>query len=46
MNNSINGQVAMVTGAASGIGLAIAKALLLNGAKVVLIDHNQEALSV
>src|ERR1700710_1176268 len=39
-----NGQVAIVTGAASGIGLAIAKMLLSKGARVVLLDLNGEAL--
>src|SRR6476469_8986691 len=34
------GKVAVVTGAASGIGLAIAKRLLLEGASVVGLDQN------
>lgn len=37
-------RVAVVTGAAQGLGLAIAKTLLENGKKVVFIDVNQEAL--
>lgn len=36
-------RIAVVTGAASGIGLAIARALAANGDKVVLADVNQQA---
>jgi len=36
-------RIAVVTGAASGIGLAVAKALAANGDKVVLADVNEEA---
>ncbi|MBS1606526.1 MAG: SDR family oxidoreductase [Bacteroidetes bacterium] len=39
-----NGQVAIVTGAASGIGLAIAHKLLAKGAQVILFDLNSEGL--
>lgn len=39
------GQVAAVTGAASGIGLASAQALLGAGARVVLIDRDADALA-
>ncbi len=38
------GQVAIITGAASGIGLAIANRLLKEGAKLALIDIDKEAL--
>jgi ribitol 2-dehydrogenase len=40
----LQGQVAAVTGAASGIGLASAEALLAAGAQVVLIDRDARAL--
>ncbi len=36
-------QIALITGAASGIGLAAAEALAASGRKVVLADLNQEA---
>ena len=36
-------RIAVVTGAASGIGLAVAKALAANGDKVVLADVNEDA---
>ena len=36
-------RIAVVTGASSGIGLAIAKALAANGDKIVLADINEEA---
>src|SRR5213596_78320 len=38
------GQIAIVTGAASGIGLGIAQAFYREGASVVLGDVRQEAL--
>ena len=40
----LNEQVAIVTGAASGLGLAIAKKLHSEGAKVALLDLNAAAL--
>lgn len=44
MNKEFEGQVAVITGAASGIGLAIAKRLIEEKAKVVLLDINKESL--
>lgn len=44
MGQDLSGKVAAVTGAASGIGLECAKALLAVGARVVLVDRNEEAL--
>lgn len=41
---ALSGRVAFVTGAASGIGLAIARSLLASGAHVTLTDRNEEAL--
>lgn len=38
----LEGKVAIVTGGASGIGLHIAKGLIMNGAKVVVSDLNVE----
>jgi len=40
--NDIKGQVAIITGGASGIGLATVKAFLDKGAKVVFGDINEE----
>jgi NAD(P)-dependent dehydrogenase (short-subunit alcohol dehydrogenase family) len=40
----IEGRTALVTGAASGIGLAIAEALLAAGARVALVDWDAVAL--
>jgi len=41
--NRVAGKVAIVTGAASGLGLADAELLAAEGAKVVLTDINEEA---
>ena len=43
-SKALQGKVAAVTGAASGIGLASAQAMLAEGARVVLIDRDQAAL--
>ncbi|ANL74658.1 ribitol 2-dehydrogenase 1 (plasmid) [Rhizobium phaseoli] len=44
MGQDLSGKVAAVTGAASGIGLECAKAMLAAGARVVLVDRNEESL--
>lgn len=41
----LNGKVAAITGAASGIGLECARALLAEGATVVLIDRAEDRLA-
>ena len=45
MTESLKGRVAAITGAASGIGLECARALVGAGAKVVLIDRDDEKLA-
>ena len=44
MGFSLAGKVAAITGAASGIGLECARAMLGAGAHVVMVDHAGEAL--
>lgn len=44
MNITFHDQLAVVTGATGGIGYVCAKTLLESGAKVALVDINQEAL--
>ena len=45
MSSELNGKVAAVTGAASGIGLECARTMLEAGAKVVLIDRAEDKLA-
>jgi len=45
MAGILQNKIAVVTGAASGIGLASAEALLAVGAKVVLVDRDETALT-
>lgn len=40
----LDGQVVLITGAASGIGLAISRACIADGAKVLMIDSNEASL--
>jgi NAD(P)-dependent dehydrogenase (short-subunit alcohol dehydrogenase family) len=41
---AVKGLVTVVTGAASGLGLAIAETMAANGADVVLVDRNEKEL--
>ena len=45
MESELEGKVAVVTGAASGIGLASAEAMLASGARVLLVDRDEAALA-
>ncbi len=44
MGENLAGKVAAITGAASGIGLECSRILLSEGARVVLVDRDEEAL--
>jgi ribitol 2-dehydrogenase len=44
MANDLTGKIAVITGAASGIGLASAEAMMRAGATVVVVDRNEAAL--
>ena len=43
--DELTGRTAVVTGAASGIGLAVTEALLASGARVVMADRNEADLA-
>lgn len=45
MPNEFEGQVAIVTGAASGLGLSIARALAAKGVRLALFDNNADNLA-
>lgn len=45
MSNEFAGKVAVVTGAAAGIGLASTETMLASGARVVLVDRDEAALA-
>ena len=45
MTLMLSGKVAAITGAASGIGLECSRILLREGARVVLVDRDEEALT-
>jgi ribitol 2-dehydrogenase len=45
MSVELKDKVAVVTGAAAGIGLASSKAMMAAGARVVLVDRDEEALN-
>lgn len=45
MAEASNGKIAVVTGAASGIGLPTVKALLSEGATVVMVDWDEDKLA-
>ena len=44
MARELEGKIAAVTGAASGIGLASAEAMLAAAARVVMVDRDEAAL--
>ena len=46
MSNSIEGKTAIVTGAANGVGLAIARHFVEQGANVVFADRDEERLQL
>ena len=45
MARELEGKVAAVTGAASGIGLTSTEAMLAAGSRVLMVDRDEAALS-
>ena len=45
MNGHLSGKVALITGGGSGIGAAIAKRFVAEGAKIVITGRRKEALA-
>lgn len=45
MSETLSGKIAVITGAASGIGLATTETLLAAGATVVMVDWNEKSLT-
>jgi 3-oxoacyl-[acyl-carrier protein] reductase len=45
MHEGLDGQVAVITGGAAGLGLAIARALAAAGVRVALLDRDESSLS-
>ena len=45
MAKELEGKIAVVTGAASGIGLASAEGMLAAGSRVVMVDRDEAALT-
>ncbi len=46
MGNKLEGKIAVITGGASGIGLATAKRFVLEGAYVFIFDRNKKELEL
>ena len=46
MTNVLDGKIAVITGAASGIGLASAETMIRAGATVVMVDRDAKALAI
>src|SRR3954451_2112505 len=46
MTERLQGKSAIVTGAARGIGLGIARILAQNGARVLLVDRNRDGVEL
>ena len=43
---NLSGQIAVVTGGGTGIGKAIAKAMLEEGAKVIIVGRKEQVLKI